>query len=57
MIIIWLAEKYRQRFLYVILRRSSTKKKLSPLEGDLPFFLGKGKKSIDLESVVTKSLL
>jgi len=30
---------------------------LSPLAGDLPRFLGKGKKSIDLESVVITALL
>ncbi len=52
MILLWLAAKYGQRHLYVILRRSGTKKNKGEISP--PVFLGKGKKSIDLESVVDK---
>jgi hypothetical protein len=55
-IIIWLVAKYSQRLLYVILRRSGTKKNKReishPSREISRGFLGKGKKSIDLESVV-----
>jgi hypothetical protein len=55
-IIVWLVEKYSQRLLYVILRRSGTKKNKReishhPSREISRGFLGKGKKSIDLESV------
>ncbi len=55
-IIIWLAAKYSQRLLYVILGRSGTQKnkgEISPPLWEISrVFLEKGKKSIDLESVV-----
>ena len=57
-LIIWLAAKYSDRgfstLLYVDQVQKKQAKDLSPLEGDLPRFLGKGKRSIDLESVVLK---
>ena len=55
-LIIWLAAKYSDRGFSTLLYVDQVQKKqardLSPLEGDLPRFLVKGKKSIDLESVV-----
>ncbi len=55
-IIIWLAAKYSKRLLYVILRRSGTKKNKReishPSREISRGFIRKGKKSIDLESVV-----
>ncbi len=58
-IIIWLVAKHSQRLLYVILRRSGTKKNKReishPSREISRGFLGKGKKSIDLESVVIQN--
>jgi len=56
LLLLWLAAKYSQRLLYVILRRLGTQKnkgEISPPLWEISrVFLGKGKKSIDLESVV-----
>ena len=52
-LLLWLVEKYSQRLLYVILRRSGTKKnkgEISPPSREIfRVFLGKGKKSINLD--------
>ncbi len=56
LLLLWLVAKYSQRLLYVILRRSGTQKNKGeispPLREISRVFLGKGKKSIDLERVV-----
>jgi len=49
LLLLCLAAKYSQSLLYVILRRSGTKKNKGEISR---VFLGKGKKSIDLETVV-----